>query len=282
MSENTHEHYKVIERAIAFLRSNYLLQPSLEEVAAQVHMSPYHFQRVFTEWAGVSPKKFTQYLSVSYAKSLLVEEQPSLFETALRTGLSGGGRLHDLFVQIEGMTPGEFKKGGVSVNIQYGFHTSSFGDLIIASTEKGICYLAFIERNEEGLKELKKRFPGAKLKEANSQFQEQAMTFFAQKNPQKDKIPLHLRGTPFQLKVWEALLKIPEGRLMTYGQIAKEIGQSGASRAVGTAIGSNPIACIIPCHRVIQKSGIIGGYRWGVDRKSALIGWEAAQIRESN
>jgi len=278
MPDNTHEHYKVIERAIAYLRANYLQQPTLEEVAQKVHMSPFHFQRVFTEWAGVSPKKFTQYLSVSYAKSLLEEEQPSLFETALRTGLSGGGRLHDLFVRIEGMTPGEYKNAGVGVRIQYCFYSSPFGDLLIGSTEKGICYLAFVEEYEEGLNGLKKRFQSARLEEGKSRFEEQALTFFTRMDPHTEVIPLHLKGTPFQLKVWEALLKIPEGKLQTYGHIAKDIGLEGASRAVGTAIGANPIACIIPCHRVIRQSGVIGGYRWGSDRKSALIGWEAAKI----
>lgn len=277
MPENKHDHYKVIEQAIAYLRSNYMQQPTLEEVAGEVHMSPFHFQRVFKQWAGVSPKKFTQYLSVSYAKSLLTEEQPSLFETAIRTGLSGGGRLHDLFVQIEGMTPGEYKNEGNNVPIQLGFHSSLFGDLIVASTERGICHLAFVEGREEGIHGLKLRFPAAILEQSVSRFQEQAMTFFTKENRKEALIPLHLKGTPFQLKVWEALLKIPEARLMTYGQIAKEIGQPGASRAVGTAIGSNPIAYIIPCHRVIQQSGIIGGYRWGSNRKSALIGYEAVQ-----
>lgn len=272
--------YDRIAKAIHFLKQNFKNQPGLDEVAEQVHLSPFHFQRLFTDWAGVSPKKFLQYLSVDYAKGLLREKQASLFDAAHETGLSGTGRLHDLFVNIEGMTPGEFRNGGGSLAIRYSFRTSPFGDLLIASTAKGVCHLAFISDEQEALLELKKNFPNARLAAGEDAIQQAAMRIF---QPQSDPAPIqvHLKGTDFQLKVWEALLKIPSGSLCSYGSIAGNIGRQTASRAVGTAIGDNPVAFIIPCHRVIQATGRYGEYRWGSTRKSMLIGWEAAQIENT-
>lgn len=273
--------YGRIEQAIQYISQNFRDQPTLEEIAEQVHLSPFHFQRLFTGWAGVSPKKFLQYLSVDHAKTLLREKQASLFDAAHETGLSGTGRLHDLFVNIEGMTPGEFKNGGEALSINYSFRQSPFGDVLIASTTKGICHLAFIWEREAGLAELRKNFPNAQFYAKEDAFQQNAVKIFAPKGDPAT-IQLHIKGTGFQLKVWEALLKIPSGNLSSYGNIAQGIGRQSASRAVGSAIGDNPIAYIIPCHRVIRSSGRYGEYRWGSTRKSALIGWEAARLETSS
>ena len=269
--------YERIEKAIHFIRENFKEQPSLDEIAEAVHVSSFHFQRMFSEWAGVSPKKFMQYISLNYAKSLLGDRM-TLMDTAYEIGLSGTSRLHDLFISIEGMTPGVFKNGGENLVINYSFANSPFGKLIIASTSKGVCHMFFEADEHKALHDLKQRFPKASFHNTTDKFQQDALMIFQEDWKQLDKIKLHLAGTPFQLKVWESLLKIPMGRLTTYGDIAKTIDNPNASRAVGTAIGSNPVAFIIPCHRVIQNSGHIGGYMWGSDKKSAIIGWEAAQI----
>ncbi len=270
--------FERIASAIEFLKMNYTLQPRLEEVAEHVHLSPFHFQRLFTDWAGVSPKQFVQYLSVEHAKNLIRLKQTTLFDTALETGLSGTGRLHDLFMKIEGMTPGEYKNGGGSLQINYSFASSPFGNLIIASTAKGICYLAFADAGEEAaLLELRHQFPNAKLINTTDQYQENALKIFAQDWTQADKIRLHLRGTEFQLKVWQALLQVPMGSLVTYSGLAGRLGKPSASRAVGSAVGDNPIAFLIPCHRVITATGATGQYHWGATRKLAIIGWESAR-----
>lgn len=278
MTDQQQTNYQRIEQAIHYLHENFKQQPSLTEVATAINLSPFHFQRLFSEWAGVSPKKFMQYLSTQYAKGLLADGQASLLDTAYATGLSGTGRLHDLFVTIEGMTPGEFKKGGENLAINYCFAESPFGQLIVASTAKGVCYIAFEEDKLQALATLQQRYPHATYQQMVDKFQQDALFIFRNDWSQLDKIKLHLHGTAFQLKVWESLLKIPAGRLSTYGHIAGEIGKPKASRAVGTAIGANPIAFLIPCHRVIQGSGHLGGYRWGTLRKAAIIGWEAAQM----
>lgn len=267
-----------IAQAIGFIQSNFKLQPQLEEVAEKVHMSPFHFQRMFTEWAGVSPKKFLQYISVQYAKQVLKDQQATLFDAAFYTGLSGTGRLHDLFVQIEGMTPGEYKHGGQDLQINYSYFESPFGPLLVASTAKGICYIAFADDLEVAYAALAHHFPRARFTQMADLLQQNAMKIFTDDWESLSKVKLHLKGTEFQLKVWEALLKVPKGGLSTYGTIAASIQQPSASRAVGTAIGSNPVAYLIPCHRVIQSTGVIGGYMWGTPRKSAIIGWEAAQV----
>ncbi len=270
--------YDRIEKAIHYIRENFKVQPSLDEIAAVVNVSPFYFQRIFSEWAGVSPKKFSQYLSVEYAKGLLKDGQSTLLDTAYETGLSGTSRLHDLFVNIEGMTPGEFKNGGKNLQINYCFSESPFGRLIVASTAKGVCNIAFEEDETQALITLRQRFPNATYHQMVDKFQQDALVIFQNDWSQLDKIKLHLNGTPFQLKVWESLLKIPMGGLTTYGDIAKSIDKPKAARAVGSAIGSNPIAFLIPCHRVIQGCGNIGNYMWGTVRKSAIIGWEAAQV----
>lgn len=266
-----------IASAIEYIDEHYAEQPSLEVVAKQIHLSEYHLQRLFTEWAGVSPKKFLQYITVAHARSIL-QRQNTLFSTAFASGLSGTGRLHDLFVTIEGMTPAEYRDGGASLEISYDFYPSPFGDLIIANTRKGICLLAFHDSGEDAISQLKERFPQAMLTQCPHQMHDAALELISLKSDIGAKVPLHLRATNFQLKVWEALLKIPSGDLTTYGQIASEIGDRKASRAVGTAIGSNPIAFIIPCHRVIQSTGHFGNYMWGRGRKQAIIGFEQCHL----
>ena len=280
--------YDKIAKAIEYLDEHFKQQPSLDQVAEQLNMSSFHFQRLFKDWVGISPKKYVQFLTVSYAKSQLEVEKSNLLNVAVDSGLSGTGRLHDLFVSIEGMTPGEYKKGGQSLTINYSFSETPFGEVIVASTNKGICYLAFIENIEQGLDELKQQFPKATYQQQVDTFQKDCLSIFRNDwsniNDSKlhtlklKKMKLHLKGTDFQLKVWQALLSIPQGGLVTYGEVARRINQPTASRAVGTAIGSNPIAYLIPCHRIIQSSGHTGGYRWNPIRKKAIIGWEAAKI----
>jgi len=268
--------YQRIAEAIAYIKQNFKLQPNLDEVAEKVNLSPFHFQKLFTDWAGVSPKKFLQFISINHAKQLLQKKENTLFDVAFETGLSGTYRLHDLFVNIEGMTPGEYKNGGENLNIDYHFYQSPFGDVLIASTAKGICLMAFADDQEKDVLNLKLHFPNAKFLQQRNDLHQQAMLIFSKDWSEKSRLKLHLKGTEFQLKVWEALLKIPSGNLSTYGAIAEEIKNPKASRAVGTAIGSNPIAYLIPCHRVIQSTGEFGGYLWGPTRKTAIIGWEAA------
>ncbi|KQR92520.1 cysteine methyltransferase [Chryseobacterium sp. Leaf180] len=269
--------YYRIAKVIQYIRSNFKLQPNLDEVAEQVHLSPAHFQKLFTNWAGTSPKKFLQFLSLEHAKSLL-SDKATLFDAALETGFSSSSRLHDLFVKIEGMSPAEYKNGGRNLTIDYHFSESPFGKIIVASTDKGICYMAFDEDKENALRDLHNKFPSASFFEKENELQQSALSIFSKDWTNPQNIKLHLKGTDFQLKVWESLLNIPMGKLSTYGKIADQIGNTKASRAVGTAIGSNPVAFIIPCHRVIQASGKIGGYMWGSERKELMIGWESAKF----
>jgi AraC family transcriptional regulator of adaptative response/methylated-DNA-[protein]-cysteine methyltransferase len=269
--------YHRIAAAIEYIQANFKSQPDLDTVAEKIHLSPFHFQRLFTEWAGTSPKKFLQYISLEHAKMLLSKDETSLFDAAFATGLSGTSRLHDLFINIEGMTPAEYKYGGKNLTINYSYAESIFGNVMVASTQKGICYLAFHDNESEALQELNKKFPNAILRQKLDLMQQKALFIFQNDWNKLSEIKLHLKGTDFQLKVWETLLKIPMGKLTTYGAIAKEIKNPKASRAVGTAIGNNPVAFLIPCHRVIQSTGMLGGYMWGPTRKSAMIGWEGAQ-----
>lgn len=270
--------YQRIEQAIAYLVNNHRQQPSLEEVAAKLNISAFHFQRLFTDWAGVSPKQFVRYLSVEYAKSLLNNTQATLFDAAHQTGLSGTGRLHDLFVSIEGMTPGEYKSGGKSLKIHYASYPTLFGNVFIASTPKGICNMVFATDDAEPLRELKNNFPEASIEEEETSFHRTALGIFDKDWSNLTEIKLHLKGSDFQIKVWRSLLGIPFGKLSTYGKIAAQTGHPAASRAVGSAVGDNPVAYLIPCHRVVRGSGVYGEYRWGSLRKKALIGWEAASI----
>jgi AraC family transcriptional regulator of adaptative response/methylated-DNA-[protein]-cysteine methyltransferase len=270
--------YNRVADAIDFYRLNFKRQPALEEAAAYVHLSPFHFQRMFKAWAGVTPKQFLQYLSLNYAKCILKEKQATLFDAAAETGLSGTGRLYDLFIRIEGMTPGEYRQGGSQLQIHYSFAESPFGTLIVASTAKGICYMAFADDGQEAaFRELKAQFPNAAYRQLTDQIQQQALFIFNQDWSRLSEIRLHLKGTPFQLKVWETLLKIPVGEVATYTDIAKKLDHPRASRAVGSAVAANPVALLIPCHRVIRASGGFGQYHWGSTRKVAIIGWEAAR-----
>lgn len=277
MKEQAKTDYERIADAITYINANFKQQPGLEQIAEAVHLSPFHFQKMFTDWAGVSPKKFLQYISIEHAKGLLKDKQATLFDAAYETGLSGTGRLHDLFVSIEGMTPGEYKNGGENLQINYSFAESPFGNILIASTPKGICYMAFFEDEQKAIADLKAYFPKAHYRQMTDLPQQNAMYIFTHDWNKLNEVKLHLKGTDFQLKVWEVLLKIPMGELCTYGKIANEIDSPKASRAVGTAIGSNPVSFLIPCHRVIQATGAIGGYMWGPVRKKAIIGWEAAR-----
>lgn len=278
MKEQEYINYNRIAEAIKYIQENFTKQPTLDEVAEKVNLSPYHFQRLFTDWAGVSPKKFLQYTSIQHAKKILSNTESTLFDTAYETGLSGTGRLHDLFVKIEGMTPGEYRNKGENLSINYSYGESLFGKILVASTAKGICYMGFSDENEVAFAELEKRFPKANFIQQTDGIQKSALQVHTHNWNKIGCIKLHLKGTDFQLKVWEALLKIPMGNLATYGTIAKEIEKPKASRAVGTAIGSNPIAFLIPCHRVIQSTGMLGGYMWGTTRKTAIIGWEASKL----
>ena len=277
MKEQEKTNFNRIEEAIGYIQTNFKAQPGLEEVAEKIHLSPFHFQRLFTEWAGVSPKKFLQYITVEYAKTILKDRQATLFDAAYDTGLSGTSRLHDLFIKIEGMTPGEFKNGGENLSINYSYAESPFGNILVASTAKGICYMAFADSEQEALAALQTRFPNAHYKQMVDLIQQNALYIFTHDWSELNQIKLHLKGTDFQLKVWETLLKIPMGQLSTYGNIAEQIHSPKASRAVGSAIGDNPVAFLIPCHRVIQSTGIFGGYHWGGTRKVAMIGWEAVK-----
>lgn len=282
MSTQNQIDYERIAKAIEYIQSNFKLQPTLDEVAEKIHLSPAHFQKIFTDWAGTSPKKFLQFISLEHAKNLLKEENASLFDTAYETGFSSTSRLHDLFVNIEGMSPAEYKNGGKSLAINYSFSESPFGKIITASTEKGICYMAFENKKEIALGNLKHKFPNASFFEKQDELQKNALSIFNQDWTELNTIKLHLKGTDFQLKVWESLLTIPMGKLSTYGNLAEKIGNPKASRAVGTAIGSNPVAFLIPCHRVIQSTGNIGGYMWGSERKQLIIGWESSHIYSEN
>jgi len=282
MSAQSQIDYNRIAKAIEYIQSNFRLQPSLEEVAENIHLSPAHFQKIFTEWAGTSPKKFLQFISLEHAKNLLKEEKATLFDTAYETGFSSTSRLHDLFVKIEGMSPAEYKNGGKSLNINYSFSESPFGYVMAASTEKGICYMAFEDDKETALGNLQQIFPNASFFERQDDLQKNALSIFNKDWTKLNTIKLHLKGTDFQLKVWESLLSIPMGKLSTYGNLAGKIGNPNASRAVGTAIGSNPVAFLIPCHRVIQSTGNMGGYRWGSGRKQLIVGWESSRVYSGN
>jgi len=276
MNEQEQVNYQRIAEAIEYIKAHYKDQPSLDLIAENVHVSPFHFQRLFTDWAGVSPKKFLQFISLQHAKEVLKKNEVTVSDAVEATGLSSSSRLHDLFVRIEGMTPGEYKNGGKELTISYSFSETLFGNVIVASTSKGVCFMAFYDTEENAFVDLKSHFPNAQFIQSHDTYQESALKIFDKDEKDLNQIKLHLKGTDFQLKVWDALLKIPLGNLTTYGAIASSIDKPSASRAVGTAIGSNPIAFLIPCHRVIQGTGNIGGYMWGTTRKTAMIGWEAA------
>ena len=268
--------YQRIARAINFLRATALEQPSLDEAARQVGLSPYHFQRLFRRFAGVSPKRFLQHLTTEHAKQLL-QLSASVLETSFAVGLSSPGRLHDLLISVEAVTPGQYKSGGMDLAIDYAFHETPFGNSLIAVTERGICRLEFVdgERPDAVVHRLRKVWPNASLTENAATTGDYIRKIFTpQSNAPERPLPLLLQGTNFQLKVWQALLMIPEGCVASYGYLAQKLGQPSAGRAVGRAIGNNPIGYLIPCHRVLRADGDIGGYRWGTPRKLAILGKE--------
>jgi AraC family transcriptional regulator, regulatory protein of adaptative response / methylated-DNA-[protein]-cysteine methyltransferase len=281
MSTQQNVNFNRIAEAIAYIQTHFRDQPNLDDVAEKVHLSPFHFQRLFSEWAGVSPKKFLQFISIEHAKRLLKNDQATLSQASYATGLSGTSRLHDLFINIEGMTPAEYKHGGKNLAINYSFADSPFGNILIASTSKGVCHLAFADNDQLAFQELLHHFPNASFHQKLDFIQQNALFIFTHDWSKLNEIKLHLKGTDFQLKVWEALIGIPQGKLATYSQVAQKINRPQASRAVGTAIGSNPVAYLIPCHRVIQSTGAFGQYHWGSIRKTAMIGWEGAKSQSN-
>jgi len=266
-----------IADAIVYLERHYRDQPSLDEVAAAAGLSPYHFQRLFRRWAGVSPKRFLQYLTLEHARAAL-EEGRSVLETAYDAGLSGPGRLHDLFVTFDAVTPGEYKERGTGLTIDYGFVATPFGDGFLALTARGVCGLAFVGDGgrDAVLEDYRSRFPGARFQKRAEAATRTASRIFHPRRP-SERLILDLRGSNFQIKVWEALLRIPAGVLVSYGDVAAAIGQPNATRAVASAVARNPVSYLIPCHRVIRASGALGEYHWGAARKRTIVAWEAAR-----
>lgn len=276
MQETHSPHYELIAKAIAYIRQHAKSQPSLDEVAQAVHSSPFHLQRLFTEWAGVSPKRYLQFLTKEYAKQQL-KNANSVLDVAYQSGLSSTSRLHDLMVTCEAMTPGEIKAQGMSLNIGYGFTETPFGCALIAWTPKGVCHFAFAkDADPDAVIHLKALWPLASWFQDNPLAQDWAMRIFPA-NSSERKVHLVLQGTNFQIKVWEALIQTTsKGDMLTYQQLAHRMGSPKASRAVGSAMAANTIGYLIPCHRVIREGGDVGHYRWGSERKLAMLGWEAA------
>jgi AraC family transcriptional regulator of adaptative response/methylated-DNA-[protein]-cysteine methyltransferase len=268
--------YARVERAIRFLEEHAERRPSLEEVARSAGLSPAHFQRLFSRWAGISPKRFLQFLAKEHASERL-RRSATVLDAAWDAGLSGPGRLHDLLVSSEAATPGQVASGGEGVAVAWGFHPTPFGECLLGVTDRGVCHLSFVGAGgrRDALDDLRRRWPRAALRENHALAARTAGRIFAGADP--GKISLHLSGTNFQLKVWEALLRIPPGAATTYGEVARRIGRPTAARAVAGAVAANPVAWIIPCHRVLRSLGALGGYRWGIERKQAMLGWEAAR-----
>jgi AraC family transcriptional regulator of adaptative response/methylated-DNA-[protein]-cysteine methyltransferase len=272
--------YERIEKAIQFLAENFHSQPSLKEIAAKIHVSEYHFQRLFSRWVGISPKRFLQFLTKEYAKTLL-EKSINLLDVTYESGLTSPGRLHDLFVTCEAVTPGEYKAQGEGLEIAYGYHATPFGECMLARTDRGICGLSFVQNDDRRpvFASLAHRWQNAKLIENPDATRPLIKRIF---NPseEKDSTTLHLvlSGTNFQIKVWEALIKIPMGAVVSYEDVAAHIGMPKASRAVGNAVGNNPVSFVIPCHRVIRKTAEFGNYGGGVARKLMILGWEAVRM----
>ncbi|RMF62284.1 MAG: methylated-DNA--[protein]-cysteine S-methyltransferase [Calditrichaeota bacterium] len=269
--------YQRVERAIQFLETHFQEQPSLHQIAAHVHLSEFHFQRLFRRWVGISPKRFLQFLTKEHAKALL-DASRNLLDTTYESGLSSPGRLHDLFVACEAVTPGEYKTRGEGVRIAYGVHPTPFGTCLLATTDRGICWLAFVQQDtlKAELDLLSRSWRNALLERDDRRTERFVREIFAGDKP-PGGLQLHLRGTNFQIKVWEALLSIPPGQVISYQDLARRVGKERAVRAVANAVARNPVAYLIPCHRVIRKLGDFGGYRGGTVRKKALLGWEMAQ-----
>ncbi len=272
--------YNRVAQAINYLDTNFQDQPNLAAIATKIGLSEFHFQRLFRRWAGISPKRFLQFLTAEYARDVLVKSR-DLFDATCGAGLSGPGRLHDLFVNIYAATPAQVRDAGSDLEIRYGFAPTPFGQCLIAETDRGLCGLSFIEPDQPNaaFESFRSRWRSATLVQNDRRARTLTSKVFskATRSPQ-EPVTVHLQGTNFQIRVWEALLRIPAGIAATYQDIASGIGAPEAVRAVGTAIGHNPIAYLIPCHRVLRKSGALGGYRWGVDRKRALLGWEGAKV----
>ncbi len=269
LSETSHD-YARIAKIIQYLEQNYLEQPELETIAKEAHMSMFHFQRLFTRWAGISPKRFLQFLTKEHAKKIL-DQSKDILSVSYESGLSSPGRLHDLILTWEAMTPGEYKSHGEGMEIRYGLHPTRFGPCFIAMTSRGVCGLSFSDNIRKSLQEYQTRWPGAKFIE-DQKIARKTIEMAFEKG--KGNLNLILKGTPFQIKVWEALIRIPFGSAATYEDVSQWIQSPKAMRAVGTAVSHNPIAYLIPCHRVIRKMGILGEYRWGSERKKAILGYE--------
>ena len=278
--------YDLIRRAIAFLSETWAEQPSLERLAQHLNLSPAHCQKLFKRWCGLSPKEFVQAITVNHARSLL-DGSASVLDTAYQVGLSGAGRLHDLFVSHEAMTPGDYKRRGEGLEMAYGFHASPFGEALLMATDRGLAGLAFVNEDrgqtrEDALADMMMRWPKARYAEKPKVTTPQARLIFNPSQWSRDQpVRLVMIGTDFDVRVWEALLKIPMGRAVSYHDIARHLGQPTASRAVGAAVGRNPISFVVPCHRVLRGDGSLGGYHWGLTRKRALIGWETGRIAGS-
>ena len=270
--------YARIADAIRFIASQVARQPTLDEIAAHVHLSPFHFQRLFSRWAGVTPKRYLQVLTLERAKALLQESRP-LLEVADTLGLSSGSRLYDHFVQLEAVTPGEYKQRGAGLVIDHGVHDTPFGQAFVALTPRGVCNVSFLDEQapQAPLAALAQSWPEAELREAPSRTQGVIHTMFDDSKTPDRPISLHVSGTNFQISVWRALLQIPPAKVVSYSQVASAVGNPKAARAVGLAVGANPVALMIPCHRVIQQNGKLGGYHWGETRKQAIHAWEAAR-----
>ncbi len=269
--------YARIRFAIEFLTEHWKDQPDLDQLAAELGLSPSHCQRFFTSWCGLSPKEFVQAITIDHARALLADSA-SVLDTAYEVGLSGPGRLHDLFVDHEAMTPGDYKRRGAGLEIFYGFHPSPFGLALVMATDRGLCGLGFCDTDDErpaALADMMRRWPAAHFSERSERTAPLIGMVFA---PRAKPLNIVMIGTDFEVRVWDALVKIPAGRAVTYSDIAAHLGQPKASRAVGAAVGRNPISFVVPCHRVLGKSGDVTGYHWGVTRKRAIIGWEKGRL----
>lgn len=269
--------YNTIEQALTYIEGHFKKQPELEEIAHHLKMSPFHLQRTFKEWVGISPKRFLQFLTINHARQLLRESR-SVLDATYESGLSSPGRIHDLFVELDAVTPGEFKSLGKNLVIEYGKHQSPFGHCLMAVTGRGLCFMGFYSGEDDSAltEDMMSRFPQALFKQNPAVTLPYFKSIFNNTGEPHKKITLFVKGTNFQVKVWEALLKIPAGLVCSYADLGRFIGMPKASRAIGNAVGSNPISYLIPCHRVIQNMGIIGNYHWGRNRKKAMLLWESS------
>ena len=270
--------YQRIEKSILFIEENFARQPSLNEIADYTGLSEYHFQRLFKRWAGISPKRFVQYLTAQYSGTLL-RTNMTLLDTSMEAGLSSTGRLHDLFVNVYAMTPDEYRYEAKNLIIRYGWFSSPFGSCLAGKTDRGICWLSFHDKpNRDGIEQLQSEWKGASLVESDDAIKNEMNQVFGKEHDVSTEFMVHLKGTNLQIRVWEALLKIPQGKLVSYSYLAKVVERPDAVRAVASAVGRNPVSYLVPCHRVIRQSGGLGGYRWGLTRKTAILARESLQI----